>query len=84
MKKYIPINEDIKDIIPYGDTCSDENGICPFWKPLVIDNDEIIRAKCNLLDFQENIDYQETFLWGQIKICNINIEQTGDNDENKI
>jgi len=68
------INEKIINKIPKGESCVDENGICPFWKPLVKDHEDIIRARCELLDFNETQDYQGTFLWGMLKICNIKNE----------
>jgi len=61
-------------LIPEGESCSNEKGICPFWEAVVFDNDDVIRAKCNFLDFEETTDYQCTFLWGMLKICNLKNE----------
>jgi hypothetical protein len=63
------INEKILDTIPEGDNCVDKNGICPFWKPVTRDGETITRAKCLLKDFEEEEDFQGTFLWGMLKIC---------------
>lgn len=74
MNNKIIITENILELIPEGDSCSDENGICPYWIPLTKDGNEITRARCSLIDYEEKKDFQGTFLWGMLKICNLKNE----------
>ena len=50
-----------KNLIPEGESCSRENGLCPYWKPIAYSGEDVIRAGCTYLDYKEKVDYQCTF-----------------------
>lgn len=69
MNSNYKLDEETFNKIPEGDNCANDCGICPFWKPITRDGENITRAKCCLIDYEEEQDYQGTFLWGMLKIC---------------
>jgi len=68
------VDKNLYDKIPKGESCANQNGICPFWCPVVMDRNDVVRAKCKLLNYEETEDFQGTFLWGMLKICDIKNE----------
>lgn len=75
MKKKILINSDdplyiihqLQSLIPTGEYCYDENGICPFYE-IIKDKDGEDSAFCHYEDVENWI-----LLDDQCKICSINM-----------
>ena len=62
-------------VIPKGDYCYDENGICPYWD-IKLDKPEQENGYCKYLNRGDwEVDYL-SLLWDQVKECGVN-----ENDE---
>lgn len=66
----------IQAVIPKGIYCYSEargRGRCPYWKHVESDKKGYtVRARCDLLDIEDEYPQDLSLLWDQVKLCRMN------------